>query len=114
MKAVIWYYSDIEIAKNYLDMIMHRYALMRLRGKFKNMRDSAEFRAENGDIWKILPCRESFRGVKCNISYVERGTPEEIVRNIIGPCTTQLPYNGIDYYGPYEWEKEEKENNNGK
>ena len=38
MKAIIWYYSDIEIAKNYLGTIMHRYALMRLKGKFKNMR----------------------------------------------------------------------------
>ena len=42
---------------------------------------------------------ENARGHRCNVSYIERSIPEDVVQYIIKPCTTAFPYNAYNYYG---------------
>ena len=50
----------------------------------------------------MVPARESFKGLKCNISIVERSIPFEIFDTIIEPCTMSYPIRGFDFYGEGE------------
>lgn len=99
MKAVVWYNNNIETAKEFIKMQINRYKFARIEGRVVESKDYLRFYADNGDFWQTMPSRESSRGVKCNISYIERGIPEEIINCVIKPCTRAEPYNAIDYYG---------------
>lgn len=105
MKAVVWYNNNIETAKEFIKMQIDRYNFARIEGRVVESKDYLHFYADNGDFWQTMPSRESGRGVKCNISYIERGIPEEIINCVIRPCTRAHPYNAIDYYGYSEEEE---------
>jgi len=99
MKAIVWYNNNVETAKEFLKMQIYRYKLARIEGRVVESKNYLRFYADNGDFWQTSPSRESSRGHKCNISYIERGIPEEVINCVIKPCTVAEPYNAIDYYG---------------
>lgn len=52
----------------------------------------------NDDRWEAVSMRESAKGKKANISYIENTIPDDFIRTIILPATTRLPYVGIHRY----------------
>jgi hypothetical protein len=102
MKGVIWRKSsESEAAEILFEQIIMNYDFMGIGGQTRKTKDSMRFKADNGDYWEVLPARESFRGKKCNISYIERGIPRDIVYNIILPCTVAYPFRAVTYFGDY-------------
>ena len=108
MKAIVWYDQHLETAKEFIKMQIERYKLMGIEGRVIGNKNFLHFYAENGDVWQTAPSRESSCGIKCNISYVEKGIPEDFINRVIKHCTTAYPYNAITYYEHY-FKKEEEE-----
>ncbi len=102
MKGIIWRKSsESEAAEILFEQIIMNYDFIGIGGQTIKSKDFMRFKADNGDYWEVLSVRESFRGKKCNISYIERGIPREIVYNIILPCTVAYPFRAITYFGDY-------------
>ena len=102
MKAVVWYNNNIETAKEFIKTHIQKYELRGIKGRVVESKNFLRFYADNGDYWETRPAYESSRGVKCNISYIERGVPEDFINCVIRPCTIAFPFNAIDYYGNSE------------
>ena len=49
----------------------------------------------NGDIWKAVPPRDSARGNKANLSYVDSRITDAGSLSIIRGCTIAQPWNAI-------------------
>ena len=98
MKGIIWYYNNKERALEELQKIVKDYRKLNISADVcvTTSRICAYF--ENGDSWHIVPCRESVRGMACNIGYIEYGTPMEVVERIIMPCIKSYPYQAYNYY----------------
>lgn len=60
---------------------------------------SATIYFKNGDIWTMANAKDSARGHCCNVSYIQRSIPIDIVEQIIKPCTKAFPYRAYNYYG---------------
>ena len=102
MKGIIWRNSsDSQAAETLFEQIIMNYEFIGINGKTTKSKDFMRFKADNGDYWEVLPARESFRGKKCNISYIERGISREVIYNIILPCTAAYPFRAITYFGDY-------------
>jgi hypothetical protein len=102
MKGIIWKKSsDSQAAEILFEQIIMNYEFIGINGRTIKSKDFMRFEADNGDYWEVLSGRESFRGKKCNISYIERGIPEEVVHNIILPCTVAYPFRAVTYFGDY-------------
>lgn len=56
------------------------------------------FETQNGDVWRALAAIDLARGYRCNISYIDKQIPQEIVETIIYPSTTAGPYQAYNYY----------------
>ena len=52
----------------------------------------------NGDTWEVVATSDRSRGRACNVSLIEKCTPEEIVNQVILPCTKNSPYRAYNYY----------------
>lgn len=102
MKGIIWRnYSNSQAAEILFEQIIMNYEFIGINGKTTKTKDFMRFEANNGDCWEVLSWHESFRGKKCNISYIEKGIPREIVNNIILPCTVAYPFRAVTYFGDY-------------
>lgn len=53
---------------------------------------------DNGDYWIACGVRESARGHRCNISYVDARIDSEFIDCIIKPCTIAGPYQAFHYF----------------
>lgn len=98
MKAIVWYDKHLETAKGFIKTQIERYKLMGIEGRIVENKNFLCFYADNGDFWQTSSSRESSRGMKCNISYVEKSIPKEFINCVIKPCTVAYPYNAIAYY----------------
>ena len=98
MKAIVWYDKYLETAKGFIKTQIEKYKLMGIEGRIVENKNFLCFYADNGDFWQTAPSRESSRGMKCNISYVEKSIPKEFINCVIKPCTVAYPYNAIAYY----------------
>lgn len=98
MRAVVWYDQHPETAKEFIKMQINRYKFIGIEGRIVESKNSLRFYADNDDFWQTAPSHESSRGIKCNISYIEKCIPEEIINCVIKPCTVAYPYNAIAYY----------------
>lgn len=107
MKAIVWYDQHLETAKEFIKTQIERYKLMGIEGHIVESKNFLRFYADNGDFWQTMPSYESSRGAKCNISYVEKGIPEDFIYDVIFHCTTALPFSAITYYEHYYKEEEE-------
>lgn len=108
MKGIIWRNSnDSENAERLFDQLITNYEFIGITGKIIKNKLRMSFYAGNGDTWEVISAVESFHGKRCNISYIERGIPDDVVQNIIIPCTTALPFRAITYFGDYGLEEDE-------
>lgn len=95
MKGIVWYYTKKEVGLAKLENIIEEYRRMRINIIHRTM-DYVEF--DNQDIWQICSVQDRSRGHACNISLIERGTPEDLINIIIKPCTKAFPYRAFNYY----------------
>ena len=103
MKGIIWYQENTEQAKEILKKMIEKYKLFNIniapgRGHSRETKYEMHVEFDNGDVWDVFKARESCRGYKCNISYVSRSIPLDMVNVIIYPCTIAPPYHGINYW----------------
>jgi len=100
MDGIIWYWRNYNQAKDILRGMLDKYKEQGINPSIKYTHPIQEMRREmfvaldNGDRWRVIQVNPQTRGMKCNISYISYSIPEEMVNNIIKPCT-------IDYYYPY-------------
>lgn len=101
MIGIIWYYTDIKQALEQLKIIQRYYEYINIksRGVATSTRPTLYF--DNDDIWRV--CRANKENAKiqgrCNISYIEYGTPTEIITDVIRPSTKAYPFSAFNYYG---------------
>ena len=109
MKGIIWYnLENKEKAIQQLNIIKKKY--LRLLAKteqdtFKNIILQEKMSSKtwlvvfsNNDCWKIVPALDNCKGEACNISYIDKSIPLDIVNTIIIPCTKAIPYQAFKYY----------------
>lgn len=102
MKTTIWY-NDYEKGKEQLEKIIDNYERCQIEAQNKVIGKRDSFvKFKNGHFIRMVPAVESFRGIKCNISIVERSINEEYFNNIIIPCTMNLPIQGFKFFGEGE------------
>ena len=99
MKAIVWG-NTFERASKKLDEIEKEYERYRTaklirKTKTKNYH-ILEF--DNKDYWEAKSARESARGSRCNISYIEATIPLEFIDTVIKHCTSAGPYQAIKYF----------------
>lgn len=98
MKGIIWYYSKKEKGIKQLEKIARKYRLLGIDVDTRVTSQNVSIYCENGDIWRIVPCRESQRAQACNIGYIEYGTPKDVIEQLIMPCIKSYPYTAYNYY----------------
>lgn len=96
MTGIIWYYSNKGVGLNKLKDIMCEYVRIGIEPKDVKT-DRVIF--ENGDCWSVAPAKDCCRGRACNVAYIERRTPDEIIDYIIMPAIKSFPYRAYNYYG---------------
>lgn len=102
MKGIIWglTFNDAASKLEEIEADYKRYHVARLTRRICN---KYEYRIEydNGDVWRAATARESSRGVRCNVSYIDARISEEFINCVIKNCTTAGPYHAINYYYDY-------------
>ena len=98
MKGIVWG-KTFTSAIDKLDQIVAQYEQLHIY-PIRIIKSKNEYSIvyENGDYWRACLVNTSSRGYKCNISYIDNNIPNEIIKTIILPSTTCLPYQGIIYY----------------
>jgi len=99
MIGIIWYYENKDQAFELLKKMQRGYENLNIGTKIRATKTNIALYCDNEDIWRIYPARSSGKGHRCNISYIEYGTPKEIIATLIRPCTTAYPYSAFNYYG---------------
>lgn len=101
MIGIIWYYKNKDQAFEQLKKIQQGYEHIFIKTQIVRTDNNASLYCVNGDFWRVCPVPPlgRIRGHRCNISYIERGTPEEIIATFIRPCLTVYPYSAFNYYG---------------
>ena len=100
MKGIIFYGSSYEKANEELKKIVDRYNRMRIpviKCHYKRIGSYAKF--ENGDIWRVLEAKDSARGYRWNIAYIERSINLDAYRCIISPGAFDFPFAAIRLWG---------------
>ena len=98
MKGTVWG-STFQIASNKLEEIIEQYITYRIPAKrvVKNKYNFwVEF--ENGDIWRACTAKESMRGVRTNVAYIDHMISPIFIDTVIKHCTTALPFQATHYY----------------
>ena len=105
MKGVVWG-STFKIASKKLNEIIENYNLYRIPTKhIVKSKYNYYVTFENGDIWRACSSRESSRGVRANVSYIDQMISPIFVDTVIKPCTIAYPFQAVHYYWPGEDEK---------
>lgn len=99
MRGIVWG-STTASAKSKLNHIIDKYIEFGYRVEDQsNNKFNAYVTFSNGDIWRAVRACESVRGIKCNVSYIERNISYDVYRTIIEPCTSRPPFTAIRLYG---------------
>ena len=107
MRGVVWG-STFQIAIRKLDEIIEQYKRCQILPKRINKSKYNYFvEFENGDVWRACSQRESMRGIRSNIAYIDQMINPIFVDTVIKPCTTALPFQAIHYYQPKNDEENE-------
>ena len=102
MKGIVWGLTfDSAVSK--LEEIEAGYELYHVAKLTRRIRSKYAYIIEydNGDIWRAASARESSRGMKCNVSYIDARISEEFINCVIKRCTIAGPYHAINYYYDY-------------
>lgn len=100
MRGIIWYYSDVGAGMARFQKLVDEYDRVGIAnhgGRVWSEGASIEF--DNGDFWVMCSSKTSARGHACNVSLIERCTPEDVVRYKILPTLKSPPYQAYMYYG---------------
>ncbi len=99
MRGIVWY-KNKENGFEKMRSIMHGYNKMGIN-IIEVRRGKEEIIAvyENKDIWRCVPVSENRRGLKANVSLIERAIDKKLVNLIIYPATVASPYNAYSFYG---------------
>ena len=110
MKGIVWGHT-FQTAKEKLMEIQENYERYRIPvTRIKNSPYEYWIEFSNGDVWRAVSARESARGNKVNVSYIDRKIDPLFIDVIIRPCTIAFPYQAFRYYGePNYWVEEENE-----
>ena len=99
MKGIVWGLTTADAIKK-MEQIEKNYeryqtanVLTRKKSNF-----TYELAYDNGDSWIACDAKESARGHKCNISYIDIRIDPEIIDCIIKPCTIAGPYHAFCYF----------------
>lgn len=95
MTGIIWGYTE-ETAKNKLKEIEENYKLYHTAEILIRRKNEIIF--NNGDRWIASGARESSRGRRCNISYIDVRIEQDFIDTVIKHCTTAGPYHAFNYY----------------
>lgn len=55
---------------------------------------------DNGDVWEVRHPSEDVRGVRCNISYIDRTIDRYTVDTLIRKTMILTPYTAYKYFYP--------------
>ncbi len=99
MKGIVWG-STQKRANEQLDLIYQDYLRMGIKCERSKYRDcGGEVIFENGDVWiAVYVSDNGQRGYRCNISYIDSRLNSYIIRLIIMPSTSALPFSGVSYF----------------
>ena len=99
MRGIVWG-STIASAKSKLDDIADEYIKFGYRVEDQsNSKFNTYVTFSNGDMWRAVRACESMRGIRCNVSYIERNIDYDIYCTIIQHCTSRPPFTAIRFYG---------------
>ena len=102
MKGVVWG-STFQIATKKLDSVIEDYITYRINPKrIVKTKYNYYVEFENGDFWRACAARESARGLKTNIAYIDYMISPIFVDEVIKPCLTAYPFQASHYYWPEE------------
>ena len=100
MKGIIYYNSNFENGIAELKRIVERYKQMEISTTYCNYsRNGALATFENGDSWRVLGAKDSSRGYRCNVAYIERSIDYNTYQVIIGPAMFEFPYSAMRFWG---------------
>ena len=99
MKGIVWGLTTIDAIKK-MEQIEKNYEMYRTANVLTRRKSNSTYELvyDNGDYWIACGAKESARGHKCNISYIDARIDKDIIDFIIKPCTTLGPYSGFHYY----------------
>ena len=98
MKGIVWY-NNFKIGLEKITDIKNKYIKYGIEINTERRTSySTTIYFENGDIWMIVPAKENSKGYSCNVSYIERDIPKDIIECVIRPCTKAFPYQAYNYY----------------
>lgn len=100
MKGVVWC-TTIKDGNEKLEEIIKDY--MQCGITIQDKRSSAlvgsYVRFSNGDSWQVRRANDSSKGVRCNISYIQRNISYDIYNVIIRTCMFNYPFSAIKLWG---------------
>lgn len=94
MIGTIWGRTQERACKE-LEIIKNRYLTY---GEILTEIKKNSFKTQSGDYWVAVKTNEYARGYRCNISYIDKTIPEDIVNEIVIPATKAYPYRGFEYF----------------
>lgn len=102
MKGVVWG-STFQIASKKLDKIVEDYKTYRIKPlRIVKSKNNHWAKFKNGDIWRACSARESARGLRANVAYIDHMISPILIDEIIKPCLTAYPFQAFHYYWPEE------------
>ena len=98
MKGIIWsnFTPRAVMALRFLDQDYRKQGIEPVEMKPES--DIRMIKYDNGDEWRIVCATRASKGYRCNLSYIDSEIEPEIVKTIIEPATTALPFNGFNYF----------------
>lgn len=98
MKGIIWskFTPRAVMALRFLDQDYRNQGIEPVEMKPES--DVRMIKYDNGDEWRIVSATAASKGYRCNLSYIDSEIDPEIIKTIIEPATTALPFNGFNYF----------------
>lgn len=102
IKIVIWS-KDLESGKKELEKVVKDYQRIGVEiQKERHSKYESVIEFKNGHYIRLVPSTESRRGIKCNISIVDRSIEQEFFDCIIRACTIIPPIQAFRFFGEGE------------
>lgn len=100
MKGVIWC-NKIEDGNIELQRMIDNYERMSYTTVSQVIsKNNSRVVFDNGDVWEVRHPSEDVRGVRCNISYIDRTIDRYTVDTLIRKTMILTPYTAYKYFYP--------------
>lgn len=94
MTGIVWGRTQ-ERANEELERVKDQYLA---NGRVLTSIKKDSFQTQEGDYWKAVKANDFARGYLCNISYIDKTIPEDIINEIVVPATRSYPFQGLNYF----------------